>query len=299
MEHLIALYPGQGSQRQGMAIDLYHASKQVKLLFNLAGENLYGLLCEGDEKALQLKAQFVVALASRAATIRLEEYGITPSVHAGFSLGELTAYCSAGIFDDETLFRIIKVRDELTSLVRRCHPDLATVAVIGFTYEEMQTILEGEELYIANDNAPNQVVVTGNKERLFEVLNAKKAKRIIPLRISGPFHTPFMAEVQNQFEDALKKLDFHNPKTAVLSSVTGRLVTDFRHARQNLVTQLTNPVRWTAVIEAIKQTEGAIVAELGYSTVLAGLCKSNGLNLPCPSLGEEQTIKEFAEERSR
>lgn len=312
MAPIIALYPGQGSQKQGMAIDLYHASAKVRELFALAsdvaGKDLFNLLSEGSEQELTSSAQMAITLASCSAQIRLQEYGIQSKVHCGFSLGELSAYRAAEIFDDETLFTIVKQRtklmDEMSQKARLSLGELGMAAIIGLDYEAVIEVLQElglEGLYAANDNAPNQVVLSGLSESIAKAKESfmiKGAKRFIALKVSGPFHTPFMEEASKPFRTFLDGLVMHDPQHLVLSSVDGQSITSAEDARRQLSLQLARPVRWTKLMQNIKAIADTDIAEVGYGTVLSGLCKNNGIQSSCLSLGEETTIQAYAKERA-
>lgn len=315
MAPIIALYPGQGSQKQGMAIDLYQASPRVRQLFDLAsdiaGRNLFTLLCEGDEETLQTHAQMAITVSSLSAQIRLNELGIQTEVHAGFSLGELCAYCCAGVYDDATLFSIVKHRtalmDAMSKKARETQGELGMAAIIGLDYQAVTEILQSlglEGLYAANDNAPNQVVLSGLSQSIAKAKQAfldKKANRFINLKVSGPFHTPFMEEASLPFKTYLDGLAFNNPHSLLFSSVDGNRIASAEEARLHLSHQLARPVRWTTVMQKLKALEQSShyeVAQVGYGTVLSGLCKSNAMASSCFSLGEETTIQAYAKERA-
>lgn len=310
MASIVALYPGQGSQYPKMALDLYDASKQVQDLFALASEvsgiNLYTLLNEGTEDDLKqtTATQLVVTLASRSAHLRLKELGHRFVGHSGFSLGELAAYAAGGILDDTTLFTIIKGRaslmDREAKKAQEVHGNLGMAAVIGLGYDKVASILaEGgiKGLYPANDNGPSQVVVSGlvgSIEEAKPLLIAQGARRVIPLKVSGPFHTPFMQEAESEFRTFLNGLTFSDPKETVISSVDGKAIVDAQDARNHLALQLANPVRWTLVMQNInllKEEKQALVAEVGAGTVLAGLWKNSGLGGSCLGLGLDTAIQ--------
>lgn len=312
MAPIIALYPGQGSQKQGMAIDLYQASQKVRELFALAsdvaGQDLLRLLSDGSEQELTTHAQMAITLASCSIQIRLQELGIQSKIHCGFSLGELSAYRAAGIFDDVTLFTIVKQRtklmDEMSQKARKTLGELGMAAIIGLDYQTVTEVLQSlglEGLYAANDNAPNQVVLSGLSESIAKAKDSfleKGAKRFIPLKVSGPFHTPFMEEASLPFKSFLEGFVMHDPHSLVLSSVDGKPIRSAEDARGHLSLQLARPVRWTKLMQSIKTMADADIAEVGYGTVLSGLCKNNGIQSSCFSLGEETTIQAYVKERA-
>lgn len=168
-------------------------------------------------------------------------------------------------------------------------------AVIGLDYQTVhQLLLELNlpRLYAANDNAPNQVVVSGLSESIARAKAAfleKGAKRFIPLKVSGPFHTPFMEEATAPFARYLEGLPFSEPKEPVYSSIDGHLVETAHQARANLASQLARPVRWTQLMRELA-VHTTPFAEVGHGTVLCGLCKSNNIPWACVSLSSEEAI---------
>ncbi len=315
MDTLIALYPGQGSQKPQMALDLFAASKQVQNLFALASEvshiDMYKLLAEGTEEELkQTKmTQLAVTLASRSAQIRLAELGTSFAAHSGFSLGELAAYAAAGIFDDETLFTLIGKRaslmDEEAQKVSNIYGELGMAAVIGLNYQTVTSALAAsniERIYASNDNSEKQVVIAGLQLSIAqakELLTEQGARRVIPLRVSGPFHTPLMEDATKPFSDFLDTLTFKAPQGLVISSVDGQPITSAESAKEHLSMQLARPVRWTQVmkaLEAIRAEKACNVAEVGFGSVLTGLWKNSESESPCQNLGEEDAIQAYRKE---
>lgn len=315
MDTLIALYPGQGSQKPGMALDLYSESKQVRELFSLAGSiggmDLYQLLHEGSEEELkQTKAtQLAVTLASRSAYLRLQELGFSAVAHSGFSLGELAAYAGAGIFTDETLFELVVQRaalmDAEAKKITQSQGKLGMAAIIGLDYASVTHILEQVQIpgiYASNDNSPSQVVIAGFQKSITnikEVLEEKGARRVIPLRVSGPFHTPLMDGARQPFAAYLETLDFLTPRSLVISSVDGKPIQSAQDAKEHLIEQLAKPVRWSEAmtqLAGIASQERAQVAEVGFGTVLSGLWKNSIPDVPCRNLGKEDAIQAYRKE---
>ncbi len=306
---IIALYPGQGSQQRGMGASLYESSGAVRSLFALASDiaqrDLYALLSGGSEGELTRYAQLAITLVNRSAALCLAEAGLPVRAHSGFSLGELSAYAAAGIIDDSTLFRIITRRmalmDEMSRKAEEAHGSLVMAALIGLDFSTVEAVLHQEQigdLFAANDNAPNQVVLSGTRsalERARKPLLANGAKRIIPLNVSGPFHTPFMAEATTPFARYLDSLPFAEPKAPVVSSIDGEPVTNSLQARANLASQLARPVRWTAAMKALDAL-GAPFGEVGWGSVLAGLCTHNKTTHPCVGLASDEAIRRLQHE---
>ncbi len=301
---IIALYPGQGSQQRTMGLSFYESSAQVRALFGLASEiakrDMHSLLAEGSDRDLTLYAQLAITLVNRSASLRLRELGWRFAAHSGFSLGELSAYAASGILDDETLFQIIVQRmtlmDEMSAKAHSRYGDLAMAAAIGVGYETIAEVLRGEsieELWPSNDNAPLQVVLSGTQaalERARRPLSLAGVRRLIPLAVSGPFHTPLMREATTPFALYLDSLPFKEPKEVVYSSTNAAVVQTSLQARANLASQLAQPVRWKETMHALNGLD-IIFAEVGNGTVLSGLCKSNNTNKACMALGDEQAIE--------
>jgi [acyl-carrier-protein] S-malonyltransferase len=324
MVNIIALYPGQGSQYPKMALDLYASSRAVKNLFELASEathtDLYSLLDTGAEEDLKRTeiTQVVVTLANRATQVRLTELGYSIICHSGLSLGELSAYASGGILSDETLFALVQKRSNLISeaavRVEKKHGKLGMAAVLCMGFSSVEEILQTNsirDVYLSNDNGPNQVVIAGlaaNIDEAMPHLIAGGARRVLPLKVSGAFHTPFMQEATEEFSEYLDSLQFSNPKQRVISSVTAEEVLTTERAKELLCMQLANPVRWTKVMQGISSikeeseqahdtnTEQILLAEVGPGKVLTGLWKKSGLPALCSPLGKESEIQAMREE---
>ena len=322
MVNIIALYPGQGSQYPNMALDLYASSQSVKDLFTLASEathtDLHTLLATGSEEDLKRTevTQLVVTLANRAAQVRLSELGFRVICHSGLSLGELSAYASGGILPDETLFQLVQKRSTLMAeaalQVEKKYGKLGMAAVLGMDFASVEKILTENSIqgvYPSNDNGPNQVVIAGLATSIDEAkpyLIAGGARRALPLKVSGAFHTPFMQDATEEFSSYLESLHFSNPKQRIISSVTAEEVLTAQSAKKLLSLQLANPVRWTKVMQRISNikketenthpTEQTVLAEVGPGTVLTGLWKNSGLPDLCTPLGKEGEIQTMREE---
>ena len=309
-----ACYPGQGAQKPGMALDLYDQSERVRNLFALASElcrkDLYALLADSDEHLLQQteNTQLAVTLANRSVTLVLQEHGIHLGCHAGFSLGELSAYVASGVLTDEELFAVVakrgKLMAEATETAVKEYGELGMAAVVGIGFEEVAQVLETggtDRLFCANDNGPKQVVVSGTASEISRYTDAMKvagARRIIPLRVSGPFHTPFMAEAEAEFAEFLSGITFSNPKDLLYANVTGSLVSAGEEIRGLCSRQLSSPVRWTKIMRSIAEGQGFEHAvESGPGTVLTGLWRSGGFGVACKSMGTFEEIQKLAEEQ--
>ena len=287
------LFPGQGAQYQGMALDLME-SPRVQQLFARASEiqglDMAELIAHSDAEALMPSdiSQPAITLANLAAAAYLEDLDIRPRICAGFSLGEYAAMVCAGILEAADCLSLVKARGRVMQeaaeqIARgassRSRPGMS--AVIGLTPELVEELLiqwrrDGLiELYGANFNSPKQVVVSGTAAAL-EIAAQRfleaGAKRIVPLKVAGPFHSPFMADAAAAFALVLDSVEFRDPRIPCYSNVTGALIRSGAEAKALAVRHITEPVRWTAEEKALAE-RGDLdgVAEVGPGQVLQGL----------------------------
>ena len=308
-----ACYPGQGAQKPHMALDFYNRSAAVRELFAMASEvnhrDLYNLLDTADEEVLQQTeiTQTVVTLANLSAAMVLKERGVRPECHAGFSLGELSAYASAQVLTLEDLFRVVSRRGDLMARASQGaaskYGRLAMAAIIGIGFETVEQVLSqqnAKQLYCANDNGPLQVVISGLAEeidRCTEALKSAGARRVVPLRVSGPFHTPLMADAQQEFAEMLSSIEFKDPVSPLYTTVTGARAQTGEEVRELCVRQLSSPVRWTKIMQQLVETEKVTISlELGPGTVLSGLWKASGYPVACMPAGTSEEVDQIAQE---
>ncbi len=307
----IGLFPGQGAQYPGMGKDLYDQSKAVRDLFDLAseasGNDMRDILFSGDEELLKRTeyTQSSITLVNIAAYTLLQDAGIDCDIFAGFSLGELSAYYAAGIIDCRSLFEITsrrgKIMAEEGAIASASVGELGMAAVIGLGYDTVADVLKQqglEHLYIANDNSSKQVVLAGLKDAIDAVSQAIKeagARRVIPLKVSGPFHTPLMQGAADRFSTFLDTCTFKDPKSAVFTNVHGGMVLTAEEAKSSLAKQLTSPVRWTKIVDDIvKMTKDEIDGcyEIGPGKVLTGFWKAGSSQSSCIPIGTWESLNE-------
>ena len=305
------LFPGQGAQYPGMAKDLWEASHKVKDLFKKASEasgmETEKLLFESSEEELKAtdKTQVAITLASLCSSAVLKEKGILPQGCAGFSLGEYAALCEAGVIRLEDVFPIVKIRGALMEKAARSldshtgAPGMA--AVLGISSEKAAAILDGlaaSSVYLSNYNSPSQVVVSGTAaglEKAEEALRAAGARRFVRLSVSGPFHSPLMADARREFDDALAPFAFSNPAIPVYANVTGRMIRTGSEAKELCGSQLVSTVRWVAVEEALSADSFERFLEAGPGTVLCGLMRALRADARCEQAGTLLSITKAAE----
>ena len=315
MKKTAFLFPGQGAQFTGMAMDLF-SSDAVKKLFDTASE-IFGKdvkeILQSDADALKRTdvSQPAITLANLAAAVYLGEQGYAPAACAGFSLGEYAALVNAGIIETADCLRLVKVRgeamqktaDRLRNESGDAMPGMA--AIVGLTPEKAEELItkwQGEglkDLYAANINSPKQIVVSGTAAALDEAETRFKeigAKRVIRLQVAGPFHSPLMSDAAELFSPTLESVTFRDPVIPFFSNVTGRLISTGEEAKKLALLQITNPVRWVEEEAAIAASGIEACLEVGPGKVLQGLWKdasftdANGSEIPIFAAGTAEDI---------
>ncbi len=307
------LFPGQGAQYPGMARDLWESSLRVKELFQIASDalrmDMKKLLFDSTEEELKAtdKTQVAMTLACLCSSRVLRERGIAPDACAGFSLGEYAALCEAGVLSIADVFPIVRIRGELMEKAARGldakdgAPGMA--AVLGLPAEKTVSTVEAlssEGVYASNYNSPAQVVVSGTARGLALAeteLKAAGARRLVRLQVSGPFHSPLMAEARAAFDAALASFDFADPVVAVYSNVTGKKIGSGREARELCGKQLISMVRWVDVQKGLLADGCERFLEAGPGTVLTGLLRALQPEARCSPAGTFVAIGKALEEK--
>lgn len=302
---ILLLFPGQGSQKPGMAKDLaaeFPAARAVWERADMAlGAPLSTLAFEGpaDELTLTQNAQPAL-LAHGAAVWAVVHERLAPFVRgaAGHSLGEFTAYHAVGALPLEDAVRLVRRRGDLMYETGVAHPG-AMAAILGELQRPIEAIcMEASDagtVVPANYNAAEQVVISGEVAgvaRAMELAKAAGAKRAVRLNVSGAFHSPLMAPAAAGLDAALTTARWSDPGFPVYSNVTARRVGNAETARVLLVEQLTSPVRWVDVIRAMtSEHPGATFVEMGPGNVLTGLLKRAAPGCPALTCGTVADIE--------
>lgn len=307
VKNAVFLFPGQGAQFPGMAMDLHEASGAVRDLFALAsdacGRDMAALLRDSDADTLKRTdiSQPAITLANLAGAAYLKERGIDAAACAGFSLGEYAALATAGVVSITDAFRLVSKRGEAmqkaADRIAAAGADGAApgmAAVLGLPPEKVEALVAEwtaaglSGLYAANYNSPTQVVVAGTAAALAEAEGKFKeagAKRVIRLKVAGPFHSPLVKEAADEFAAILSGFSFSDPAIPLFSNVTGKRVSSGADSRALALRQITEPVRWTAEETAIAALAPKAVLEVGPGKVLQGLWKDSGSAAPCHLAG--------------
>lgn len=309
MVKAVLLCPGQGAQRVGMGKDLADSFPAAREVFAAADEelkvSLSRLMWEGDESELTLthNAQPAILVHSLAVLATVKS-AVDPVAAAGHSLGEYTAYAAAGSFSLRDAVRLVRRRGELMRAAGEQRP--GTMAVVigldGASVEQACREVSSSDRTVvaANWNSPDQVVLSGDPQAVSAAGERCKqlgAKRVVPLKVSGAFHSPLMEPARLQLELELQKISLEDPRFPVVANVTGQPVKDAATARKLLAQQLTAPVRWVQCMQAALALGGsdATFVEIGPGNVLAGLLRRIASGARVVSLGTAAEVGSFLE----
>jgi len=287
------IFPGQGSQKKGMGADLLESSSAAREILKKADEiasfSLSALIKEDADGQLNqtLYTQPALFTVSAMYLAAQKEQGDSYQAVAGHSLGEYSALYAAGAVSFEEGLKLVLKRGELMDQVNE--DSLGMAALLGADLEALETVLKDtEDLYIANLNSPDQTVVSGTKEALKTAEDKLKdagVKRIFPLKVSGAFHSPFMAPVKEAFAEYLQECPLQNAEVALYPNILAEPVKDADKIRQCLIEQMTGRVRWVETIGAMQKAGLNEMVECGPGKVLSGLVKKINRDINCISLG--------------
>lgn len=273
------VFPGQGSQSLGMGMDLLHIPSAKDKFAK--SEEILGWsvteICQNDaeklSRTLYTQPCLYVVESILADQMREKE---KPDLLAGHSLGEYIALYIAGVFEWSTGLRLVKRRAELMDSAAGG----MMAALINFDREKLEKVIaETDDVVLANDNSPAQVVISGSPEAVQAVMSQVNAKRAIPLSVSGAFHSPLMAVAAAQFQDILESVEFQQAIVPVLSNVEPVPAVDADVLKQRLMRQMTESVRWREISLFLPTNGIQRVVEIGPGNVLTGLIKRT-----CPDL---------------
>jgi [acyl-carrier-protein] S-malonyltransferase len=306
------VFPGQGSQQVGMGKALADNFTAARSVFDevdeALGQKLSRLMWDGPEDKLVLTENAqpaLMAVSMAVVAVLAAEYGVsvarTASWVAGHSLGEYSALAAAGTFTLADTARLLRTRGRAMQSATPVGVG-AMAALLGLDYadavEVAKAASQGDVCEAANDNAPGQVVVSGNRaavERAVELAKAKGARRAVLLPVSAPFHCALMQPAADAMREALAGVPMKAPAVALIANVTAAPASDPAAIRDNLVRQVTGTVRWRECVGYLAGENVATIAELGAGKVLTGLNKRMAPNARCLSVGTPDEIAQAAE----
>ena len=297
------IFPGQGAQKCGMGKDFYEQSKAAKEIFDQASE-LLGLdmaaLCFEENDRLDQTEYTQAALVTTCLAMAgaLEDCLPAPDVTAGLSLGEYCAIAAAGG---------MQICDAVTTVRKRgiymqnAVPDGegAMSAVLGLSGEQIETAIAGlEGVYIANYNCPGQIVITGYRqgvEKASEVLSQAGAKRVLPLKVSGPFHSPMLAGAGEKLAAELEHVTIGEIQIPYIANVTADYVTDKAEVKPLLEKQVSSSVRWQQTVERMIADGVDTFVEIGPGKTLSGFMRKISRDVKVVNVEKVEDLEKLQE----
>ena len=273
------VFPGQGSQKLGMAEDLLSlpgAKERFDFASQLIGRDLLEICRKSDDSNPSndlndtrntQPALFVVESLLVDDLLRQRRKA---ELVAGHSLGEFVALYAAKVFDAKSSLRLLKRRSELMASAGGG----AMTALIGFERQHLEDLVSANEgVVIANDNSSSQIVLSGTPQAVKALSDSLQCKRAIPLQVSGAFHSPYMESARIELEDAVNEAKIETPSAPIYQNYDAIGYTDTHKIRSNLISQLTSPVRWTQSVNNMIENNVKKFIECGPGRVLQGLVK--------------------------
>ncbi|SUM03773.1 malonyl CoA-ACP transacylase [Staphylococcus devriesei] len=306
MSKTAIVFPGQGAQKVGMASDLYNEETTATAILNTAQKavdfDLLETMFTDSEGKLGETENTQPSLLTHSVALLKALKGIDADYTMGHSLGEYSSLVAAGVLKFEDAVKIVRKRGQLMA---QAFPNGvgSMAAVLGLSYEEVDKICkdlstEDELIEPANINCPGQIVVSGHKsliDKLAEEGKALGAKRVLPLAVSGPFHSSMMQVIEKDFEAYINQFEWHDAQFPIIQNVNAQGETDATTIKQNMVKQLYSPVQF------IKSTEWLIdqgvdhFIEIGPGKVLSGLIKKINRDVKLTSIQTLDDVKGWNE----
>lgn len=306
MKKIAFLFPGQGAQVVGMGRDFYEQYPAAKRVFDEAdqilGKELTKIIFEGPADLLMQTencqtAIFVTSMAILAVINELYPK-LAPSICAGLSLGEYSAVCASGRMSFADCLQVVQVRSQ--GMQSACEGTKGTMAAIfGLSEEEINALVKNlgldDQIWVANYNCPGQTVVSGTFEGVEAAIDAAKAagaRRVIPLKVHGAFHSGLMQSATDKLALKVNEATIAPSEVELVMNVAGGFVDDQDEIRQNLIDQVTNSVRWQQGIEAM-QNQVDLFIEIGCGTTLCGMNRKMKVESPSISINTVEDLKKI------
>ncbi|MCG7338665.1 ACP S-malonyltransferase [Staphylococcus sp. ACRSN] len=300
------IFPGQGSQKVGMANDLYNENEKATAVLNEAQaavdfDLLETMFTDSEEKLGQTENTQPALLTHSTALLSALDH-IDASYTMGHSLGEYVSLVASGVLKFEDAVKIVRKRGQLMSAA---FPDGvgSMAAVLGLDYDEVDAICkdlstDGEVVEPANINSPGQIVVSGHKTLIDQFVSEGKsrgAKRVMPLAVSGPFHSSMMQVIENDFAEFVNQFEWHDAKFPVVQNVNAQGETDASVIKENMIKQLYSPVQFIDSTEWLIAQGVDHFIEIGPGKVLSGLIKKINRDVTVTSIQTLEDVKGWNE----
>ncbi len=304
---LAYIFPGQGVQYVGMGRNIYDGSEAARKVFKQADEVLGFSLSElcfygPDNKLRQtINAQPAIVTVSLAILSALNNSEDAknmpaPTFVAGHSLGEYTALAAAGVVDFSTTIYLTRERGRLMDQAGSENPG-GMAAIIGLDEASLADISEQSGVKIANFNCPGQLVISGDRKKLNKAIKLAEdrgARRVVPLQVSGAFHTSYMQPASNKLAEIIYGISFSTPQIPIIANTTASEITTAEIVKDELLNQLCNSVRWQHSIEYMINNGITTFVEIGPGNVLSGLIKRINRNIKTINISDIETVTNLA-----
>ena len=304
MGKLAFVFPGQGAQYVGMGKEFYEQISVSRKVYTIASEvtglNLPGLCFEKNEQIDITEYTQIAMLTTEAAILAaLQEKGVKADVAAGLSLGEYGAILTAGAMSLEDVFRVVRQRGIL--MQEAVPTGGAMCAVLGMDGEKIAKICDETEgiVSVANYNCPGQIVITGEETAVAaagEALKAAGARRVIPLKVSGPFHCELLKGAGEKLGQELEKVEIQSFTVPYVTNVTAQYVTGPEQVKELLVSQVSSSVRWQQCVEQMIDDGVDTFIEIGPGKTLTGFLKKINRNVKALHVEKTEDLDEVRKE---
>ena len=305
MGKTVFMFPGQGSQYIGMGKEFYEQIPICKEVYDLASE-VTGLdipaLCFEENEKLNITEYTQICMLTTEAAIymALEQNGYQPDVTAGLSLGEYGALIASGVMTAEEAFELVRKRGIF--MQEAVPAGGAMAAVLGLDAAAIEQICRetaeqtGSEVSIANYNCPGQIVISGQEEAVHlagETCKASGAKRVVPLKVSGPFHSKMLRGAGEKLKEELKKVEISDSFVPYIANVTADYVTKKEEVKPLLASQVSSSVRWQQTIERLLADGADEFVEIGPGRTLSGFVKKVNRDVKVSSIDKMEDFIQF------
>ena len=302
MSKIAFLFPGQGAQKAGMGQDFYEKFPSAKEIFDQASQWLsldMKELCFEKNDRLDLTEYTQAALVTTCLAMEkvVEEYGLYPDVTAGLSLGE---YCAIAVSGGMSVKDAITTVRKRGILMEQAVPagEGAMAAVLGLDAKEIERAIKATEAEIANYNCPGQIVITGPKAAVEEAslkLKEAGARRVLPLAVSGPFHSSLLENAGKELERELEHIEFSKLQIPYVTNVTAEYVTDIGQTKELLAKQISSSVRWQQSVERMLADGVDTFVEIGPGKTLTGFMKKIAPEVRTYNIQKTEDLEQLVE----